>query len=384
MEIEKLDNSEMETLDCYDIDTADVWNYERENLLFLEENNHTLAKTLLNKLKEIIVQREKADFRLEDYDSGDEKFRVYYTRNMQQYLDSFKSLKGQYEIEHFFDNKGSCYSYDCPIIISIGDPDYDFWFTLRLRQYDGKISDIEKYLNYQLKINFNQDNSEFLKFLNLCLRQYSENLSNKVIPTVREWMENEIKLLNNAEEVLKGDKKENSDKEIRSEIDKLTSITETLKETLGKNGNQRKGNKDVITGYVEHDSFKLKGVENFQVYFEENGVVLTGILKELRKDFFDDSTTYQQFKDILSGGKIKSEKRISWKGSFKGLEIFVSLLNYNLKKIEPVKNGIWCTTCACFTKKGKEIEINQLSKARTTKIKEKILKETLEKILIKL
>jgi len=380
MEIEKLDNSEMETLDCYDIDTADVWNYERENLLFLEENNHTLAKTLLNKLKEIIVQREKADFRLEDYDSGDEKFRVYYTRNMQQYLDSFKSLKGQYEIEHFFDNKGSCYSYDCPIIISIGDPDYDFWFTLRLRQYDGKISDIEKYLNYQLKINFNQDNSEFLKFLNLCLRQYSENLSNKVIPTVREWMENEIKLLNNAEEVLKGDKKENSDKEIRSEIDKLTSITETLKETLGKNGNQRKGNKDVITGYVEHDSFKLKGVENFQVYFEENGVVLTGILKELRKDFFDDSTTYQQFKDILSGGKIKSEKRISWKGSFKELNMFVSLLNYDLKKIEPIKNGIWCTTVKCFTKEGKDITEPQVHYAKGSDKKRKILKSILENI----
>ena len=355
MEIEKLDNSETDTLDCYDIDTADVWNYERENLLFSEKNNHKIALTLINKLANIIVHRGISDFSQADYDNGNENFKRYYSSNIKKYVVCLKSLETQYEIEYFFDKNGNCYSYNQSIIISIGDPDYDFWFTLRLRQYDGKISEIEKYLNYHLENNFNKDTPKFLKFLKLYLRQYSENLSNKVTSTVQEWVENKTPLIN----PLNGD--------IQA----------------------RRSNKSLVRDYVEYQSFNLKGVTDFKKHFESNGVILTGILSELRKDFFDDATTYQQFKDILSGEKIKLEKRICWKGSYKALQIFVRILNYDLEKIEPLKNGIWLLACSCFTKrnkKGEEIEIisSQLSKAKTSKNREEILEKILKKILEKL
>jgi hypothetical protein len=43
--------------------------------------------------------------------------------------------------------------------------------------------------------------------------------------------------------------------------------------------------------------------------------------------------------------------------------MFVSILNYDLNKIEPIKNGIWEIACICFTKNGKEIAVSQLSHA---------------------
>jgi hypothetical protein len=60
--------------------------------------------------------------------------------------------------------------------------------------------------------------------------------------------------------------------------------------------------------------------------------------------------------------------------------MFVSILNYDLKKIQPIKNGIWEIAYSCFTKNGNEIEVNQLSKAKGSDSKKNLLIAIIEKI----
>ena len=60
--------------------------------------------------------------------------------------------------------------------------------------------------------------------------------------------------------------------------------------------------------------------------------------------------------------------------------MFISILNYDLKKIQTIKNGIWETAGTCFTKKGNEIEVNQLSKAKGSDKKKNLLIAIIEKI----
>ena len=117
-----------------------------------------------------------------------------------------------------------------------------------------------------------------------------------------------------------------------------------------------------------------------QYFHEKKALHLTKIIEELRNEFVHETTKIQQLKDILSGIKIDPNNRINWIGSFKELNMFVSILNYDLNKIEPIKNGIWEIACFCFTKNGKEISVSQLSKANGNEIKRSKLFSILEKL----
>jgi hypothetical protein len=315
----------------YDISTLDIWNYEQD-LVFQGKYDENLEHKFLSKLKEIIIQKGESNFGVEEYENkAPSKF---YLRAMDEFLQSTGNVDKQFKIAHFFDIKTNNYSLDQTVIITKNDSNFDYWFVFFLRQYDQNIFEIQNFLNYQLINIFNNNFSEFSSFLKLCLRQYSDILSLKVFQTAQEWLDEKV-------------------------------VENSIK--------TRKSNKSVESYFVPKHSFKLKDVEDFKEYFVKKANDFSEIIKELRKDFVHESTRVQQLKDILSGIEIDPKNKIEWIGSFYELNMFVSILNYDLKKIQPIKNGIWEIACACFIKNGSEIEVNQLSKAKGSDTKRNLL-----------
>jgi hypothetical protein len=282
----------------------------------------------------------QCNFSNERFEKGDDSFKNYYSNEMKLFLESQFDFKELFRIEFFFDSKGNCFSFHAPVHVTKKDSNFDYWFALFLRQFDNNIIEIDNFLNFQLSTNFEENHSEFVRFLNLCLRQYSELISSKVIFTAQEWIENK------------------------------THIEPQV----------RRNNKGVETKYIPNKSYKLKGVDNFKDYFEKKVLELPVIMQDLKIEFVHETTKIQQLKDILSGIEIDPKNRIDWIGSFKELNMFVSILNYDLNKIEPIKNGIWEIACICFTKNGKEIAVSQLSHANGKESKRSKLFSILEKL----
>jgi len=99
-------------------------------------------------------------------------------------------------LQYFEDNK---------VIITIGSfsvqkfrnlyIDFDFWFALKLRQFESKLSEIKNFLNFQLEANFNNSIIELAEFLKISIRQYqSKFLKKRVVETLKDWIENKLKL----------------------------------------------------------------------------------------------------------------------------------------------------------------------------------------------
>ncbi len=321
----------------YDISTLEIWNYEQD-LVFQGKYDENLEHKFLSKLKEVIIQKGESNFGVEEYENkAPSKF---YLRAMDEFLQSTGNVDKQFKIAHFFDTKTNNYSLDQTIIINKNDSNFNYWFALFLRKFDVNIIEIDNFLNFQLLTNFENNHSEFVRFLTLCLRQYNELISSNVILTSQEW------------------------------IEKNTHIEPQT----------RRNNKGVETKYNPKKSFKLKDVDNFQDYFEKKVIDLPLIMQDLKKEFVHESTKIQQLKDILSGIEIDTNNRINWIGSFKELNMFVSILKFDLNKIEPIKKGIWEITCLCFTKNGKEISVSQLSNANGKETKRSKLYSILEKL----
>lgn len=323
----------------YNINTFEIWCYEHD-LVLSNNYDENLESQFLMKLKEVIIQKSSANFGVDQYENG--KISNFHQKAMDEFRISYGDVEKQFENAHFFDAETNNYSFHDSIIITKNDSNFDYWFALFLRQYDQNIFEIQNFLDYQLLSNFNNNHTEFSSFLKLCLRQYSEILSTKVFQTAQEWLDQKV-VIN-------------------------TTIT-------------RNSNKGDESTFTPRQSFKLKDVDDFKEYFIKKAFDVSEIMKELKKNnFVYESTKVQQLKDIFSGIEIDPKNRIEWTGSFYELNMFVSILNYDLKKILPIKNGIWETSCSCFIKKGKEIEVNQLSKAKGSDTKRNLLLAIIEKL----
>lgn len=67
-----------------------------------------------------------------------------------------------------------------------GDDFFDYFFICKLRHQS--LIDIDDFLSFHLDYSFGNDKPAYFRFLQLCLRQYSEMLSSQVIDTVQEWI----------------------------------------------------------------------------------------------------------------------------------------------------------------------------------------------------
>jgi len=342
---------ELDEITCYDwyeVDTADIWHYESE-LFKYNKINSNLARKIIDVIQHIIIQDNRPIFKEAEYVGTD-----YYDRNYKQYAESLDSLEKQYWLNYFF-CRGDCYQYDRNIFIGRIHRDYEFLFTLKLRQYDGKISSIEPFLKFHLKKNFNDQKGKFITFLNFCIKQYRELLSDKVVTTTKEWIRQ-------------------NEKKHETKASKIGKENDLKRKQINLSGEEKT---------LKFNSFLLRSYKANKEYFsyakvDDQAWKVYQALKKKENNFFHFDTKWKQFTDILSNKKIKPENRIDWVGSFKELNLFVKLLNSDLQKIEPIKTGIWDITIQCFTKDGKDILKKQVHKPNGKDDNYEILKKILE------
>lgn len=184
----------------YHIDIADIWQFER--LLFLKDkSSFELAQKIINKAEALIIEDGEASFGINYLDSQDKNEREFYNRNQKQHAEAYNTLKGRFQIEFFF-NKGSCFQFDKTILVNRDNIDFDFWFALKLRQYDSKLIQISNYLDFQKQSNFNNDIAGIKDFLKVVTKQFKDDLlSDRVIGIVEDWIENNSENITDEKEV---------------------------------------------------------------------------------------------------------------------------------------------------------------------------------------
>ena len=312
----------------YEIHTADIWSYERA--VFLDgKSTEDIAREVLDKIQPVICERAKPVLGIERYNRGDAEYRRYYQRNVNTFIKSIGNLEELYRIDYFF-FKDQLYQYDYDIIMNPGDRDFEFWFALKLRQYDGNIFSIADFLTYQLTKNFEGNTKDFLQLLKLTLRQYrGKLLSEKVVETVSEWIDDH--------------KKADTEKAAR------------------------RSNKEEKKPDARFHTFLLKAYERDIHYFTKNIHSFLEAFKELKSPshhFIAENTSLEDFKTIFQNRHVPKNKRIVWIGSNKELQWFVKILNYDLRYIADLKNDIWIVTTQCFVKSnGDDFREDQLRNA---------------------
>ena len=273
----------------YKIDIADIWDFERSAFL-AQEISEDEANQLLHNIQVEITKNAEAVFGIDDYDENEASFYKYYNRKEKEYRNACNSTEELFRIEFFFSNN-KCYQYDYPIIIDRHHDDFDYWFALKLKQYQLKLLQLEPFLNYQLNDSFEGDKSLFDKFLTMLIRQYEGSFLTKVlVNSIKDW--------------------------------KATNQTPTPQKTISRKSTSRKMEGDIY-------SLQLKALIKNPKYFQTN---IHGFLEafQLLKEhnFIDASTELEQFKNICRNKEITPQKRIKWIGSTKELQWFIKELMY--------------------------------------------------------
>jgi len=319
----------------FDLDTGDIWMFEKE-YFFIANKDFELARWINIKIEEIKVEKSEPDFGSDLYDHGTEDDKDYYSREMNRYLKYSVDPEGIFVLDFFFHNH-NCYSYSSSLIIEKDQVSYDtfqFFFALKLRQYQYSLVNVEKFLAYQKKTNFKNDVKLFSDFLILLLKQYPDLFFKELIELVDSYL-------------------------------------------------RRKGKIPYDT--VQIRSFLLYEYEkNGDEYFTKNIIGITDTFTALKDEkFIHSSTKLPQFKNILSFKIIKPEERIKWIGRNIELKWMIQILLDEIKLIKPPITSRWEVTLHCFAdENGNAFEkVEAVSKA-SGRVDERriLLKDILEKL----
>ncbi|WP_281989490.1 hypothetical protein [Aquimarina aggregata] len=225
------------------------------------------------------------------------------------------------------------YTHIKDITITSNHTDFDYWFALKLRQYQMKLKSISAFLNYHLSYSFRNNRSKFNNFLELVLLQYQDIFFNKKLTkTVKKYRKNHLSLTER--------------KNISNKIRKPRT---------------------------DYNTFQLKMLKHNRNYIKENIVNFMDIWFALKKEnFIDKHTSFENFKAIFKNQPIEPSNRIKWIGTNKELQWFVKYLVYDSKKVVYLDKDIWLIAIQCFVKEGeKEFTELQLRNATGNKLDRK-------------
>ena len=351
----------MENYKYYHINITDIWLCERRYFFSDEQNeyNQHFAIELLDKLEMLITKKSKPNFELSNVVEGN-----YYYNEYKQYVKSLDSIKGRFELEHFFYND-KCFTYYNNIVVSKKNKDFHFWFTLKLRQYKKNIFEIKNFLDFQLKSNFRNDISKFCYFLKLVIRQYPDLLSKNVNKTTNDWIKyksssNHIQLnINSVQDEESNLSKNKNDKnvEIKNENSDKNKIFNVLNENqINKKSNikneltSKQNNKQEIE--VKNSNFiwleKDLKLREKQINFLRTQLISLKLIDKISKTVF-----YNHFIGI-----VQKNKCINWKGEQYLLIYFIENLKEFMNPsvyVKMSKNVSISTILKHFTWKGKQI-----------------------------
>ncbi|WP_438710250.1 hypothetical protein ACSTS3_14345 [Aquimarina muelleri] len=234
------------------------------------------------------------------------------------------------------------YTYLKNFTITLRCNDFDYWFALKLRQYQIGLKYIYTFLNYHLANSFNNNIKKFNEFLELVILQYENIFFNKNVSKV----------------IKKYKKKELIQKRISHDI-------------------------KVRKPKTTYNTFLLKNLQTNSNYIRDNIVDFMDIWSLLKKEsFIDKNTSFENFKAIFKNQKIEPIDRIKWAGTNKELQWFVKYLVYKSEKTVNLDKDIWLVTRNCFIKNdGKGFTESQLRNASGDRLNRK---KSVERILSKI
>ena len=324
----------------FEISTGDIWEHERSK--FLNGNcSEEFAHKLIHDIRLLIEPNTEPVYNSE-LESNDE----YFQKKVDRYLNVATNLEELYALDYFIGYDG-IYQYDYDVILGKETSDFEYWFNLKLRQYEDKILLIDEFLSFQLEKSFENKVDEFIKFLKMSIRQFEgEFFTKKVSDTVKDWIE---------------------------------GSANQIEEPKVKNKAPIRSNKRERKMQEDFDSFLLKAFIENPKYFIINANEQMEVLLQLKKNgFIDQAITPSQFQSIFQNKSISTKKQIIWQGSVKELQWFVKYLVYDSKKVVDLKNDIWLVTAKCFShKNGTEYSDTQLRNASGKRIQRKELLESI-------
>lgn len=319
--------------------------YVRE-MIDRDEWRVNTQEKIINALEIVIDDLGTPDMTMEESYERGEHARQHYDSTFLKYDESAVNFKRLMRLGYFF-ARGNCYQFDQLIEVPKDHEHFPLMFVLMLNQHAETLVNLDFFLEYQKKKNFEGNTQEFARFLRLLGRQYEYLLDKSVFTSVEEWIDKDLKKNeNNAENPV----------------------------NTGKRRRERK---------EKFNSFQLRVFEEDIKYFEKHLDELIKMLDALKKNrFIHPETSVNQIKMLFRNQFIKKADRIIWVGSIKELQWFVKYLVDDSKKIVNPGKDIWWVTCKCFlSNSGLPFELKQFRNPKGNRLDRKRL---LEDILSKL
>ena len=331
---------------CYDyleINIFDIWQYEKQCFLGSKTDQEHLQK-LTTKIQNKIysyyetkkpISESQPNKIVEPFSrkEGDQ----YFTKYKNEWNNRVsKGLKELIYLDYFL-FKNAFFEYNYDIVIDIKDEDFNYWFCLKLRQYQSNLVKLYDFLNYQFKLNFNEEIKKLKVFLNFIFIQEEQVLFNqKFVSIVEDWL-----------------------KDLRTK-------------------NHKEAPKTYYLDIVRDQPNILKSNDT-----------LSDVFYSLKRNrYLLEGTKYDQFILIFKNNQLKQEEKLKWTGSMKQLKIFIE--SFCKKNVCSLINGIdkWKVATFCFQRKvkgnwvdiEKYTEISDSSGSEKSTIQIKEIGELIEQI----
>ncbi len=223
--------------------------------------------------------------------------------------------------------------------ITVNHTDFDYWFALKLRQYQIRMKYTFGFLEYHLTHSFNGNKERYEEFLELILLQYKNTFFNKG----------------------------------------LTKIVKKYRKNILLKTKRKAPQNTVRKQSTSYNTLLLKELQQNPKYIKEHIVNFMDVWSALKKEeFICKNTSFENFKNIFKSQPIKAKNRITWTGTNKELQWFLKYLVYDSKKIVNLDKDIWVITTKCFMKQHRgEFTESQLRNASGIKLDRKKHLETI-------
>lgn len=337
-------------LDYYALNIIDLWPYER-SLFFNKKTTEERIQFVEKKTIKVIIDAAKLQQHVEGksrvepftdlkrYDSGEHV--EYWVQRLHKWDRASGSINERIALD-FFLHQDAFFSFTQDIEIDLSNEDFDFWFSLKLTQYDKNIKYLSHFLDFHLTSTFKDDVPKMYEFLKLLINQHEDEiLPIRVVNILKDW-------LNNLKEKPKGD---------------------VHKEII----NQPK---------VEiHKTFYLDIVRDQPSILNSNNELIEAFTLLKKNKLISEHTNFEQFRRIFQLKALDENNFIHWTGTLIELkwlvqEICSEGLCSHINGIEK-----WQIAMHCFMIKNKDNqwvkidEYTKISNANGSKTKKSIIIE---------
>lgn len=272
-------------LDYFDINIIDIWPYER-SLFFNEKTSSERIQLVEKRTIKVIIDEANLQHHLKGkprvepftdikrYDSGEHQ--EYWVQRLQRWNSAFANVHERIALDYFLEGD-AFYSFTQDIQIDSSREDFDFWFSLKLVQYQENVKYLSSFLDFHLSSTFNNDNLKMRSFLQLLLYQYEhEILPSKVVILLKNWANN-----------------------LKEKIDRL--VQREAKDE----------NKDSNT----HKTFYLDIVRDQPKILKSNNEFIEALALLKKNKLINKNTNLEQFRLIFQSKALEENELIQWEGS---------------------------------------------------------------------